>query len=367
MFALVAIESGCTAGSGDVPILESPFPPVSELGEVNEETSSPVNMGVESALGDPLVISHHWLALRAIENGDAQVATHHVEHVLELVTGSHVAQMNAALSDLHGGRLHEAGDRIKAMLAGTADPALSGYRMHLELALYSLKGSQVEDIQHHFEHLMTDAPRSTIVIIEGAMEYVMAGEFTLARSNIEQLLAESVDIDLAQGCIDPTRERPDSGELHISLLAEQGWIEEHGGTAVANFYLRRMGTVAAKSLAEIGITLHVSEYGSFSAQAEPSADLVSPTATGDVDLSVLLTLQALPGDTDAWLDRSGSQIVIENQNDDISAAALLLAHEIGHFYSLDHRTGTIMQPHGFPLVGIWSSCQRNFMREMMPQ
>lgn len=363
MVAVAAIWSGCAAIAASAPVLESPLPASDEINDEDELGRDVANSGIEADLGNPVVISHHWLALKAIENHDEQVAIHHVEHVMALVTGSHVAQMAAALTELEDGRLHDASDRIKTMLAGTADPVLSEYRMHLELALFSLDGSQVSNIEHHFEHLLTDAPDSTIPVIENAMKSVAVGDISSARVNIEYLLAESVDADIVQGCIDPTRDRPESSELNISLLAEQGWIEEHGGTDVANFHLRRLAAVAARSLAEIGIILNVENYGSFSIQTESPARQLSTTANGDADLAVLLVQRSLPGDTDGWLDRSGNRIVIENKDDDVNSQALLLAHEIGHFYSLDHRTGTIMQPHGFPLVGIWSSCQRNFMSE----
>ena len=365
MFTIIAIESGCTSGRGELPTMAPPPTIGTEFSQDDNVDSSHADPAVAPDLGDPRVIAYHWLALKAIDNNDEQAAIHHVNHVLELVTGSHRSQMMMTLSDLRDGRTHKAGHQIKEMLAGTADPILSAYRMHLELALYSLEKSQVVDAQHHFEHLINDGPGPMALTVENAMAAIAEGKFAAARASIEQLLAESVDTDVPGGCADLTHEPPETSEVVIVLLADEEWIEEQGGKAAADFYLRRLASVAASSLAEIGISLLVSEYGSYSAQSD--LWLYTVAAGGEVDLSVFFAGRELPGTVDARLDRSGRRIVIENKNGDIRAEALLLVHEIGHFLGLSHRAGTFMQPHGFPLVGVWSLCQRDFMDQLNQQ
>ena len=114
-----------------------------------------------------------------------------------------------------------------------------------------------------------------------------------------------------------------------------------------------------------GITVVGSEYGSYSAQSE--LWLYTVADGGEVDLTVIFAWRELPGTVDARLDRSERRVEIENKNGDISAEALLLVHEIGHFLGLSHRAGPFMQPHGFPLVGVWSLCQRDFMDQLNQQ
>lgn len=337
----------------------------SEFSQDDNVDSSHANPAVAPDLGGPRVIAYHWLALKAIDNNDEQAAIHHVNHVLELVTGSHRSQMMMTLSDLRDGRTHEAGHQIKEMLAGTADPILSAYRMHLELAPYSLEKSQVVDAQHHFEHLINDGSGPTGLAVENAMVAITEGRLSAAQANIEKLLAESVDADVSGVCADFAHEPPESGEVVIALLADEEWIQKKGGKAVADFHLRRLSSIAASSLAEIGISLLVSEYGSYSAQSD--LWLYTVAAGGEVDLSVIFAGRELPGTVDARLDRSGRRVLIENKNGDIRAEALLLVHEIGHFLGLSHRAGTFMQPHGFPLVGVWSLCQRDFMDQLNQQ
>ena len=100
MFAIVAIESGCTSGRGELPTMAPPPTIGSEFSQDDNVDSSHANLAVAPDLGDPRVIAYHWLALKAIDNNDEQAAIHHVNHVLELVTGSHRSQMMMALSDL---------------------------------------------------------------------------------------------------------------------------------------------------------------------------------------------------------------------------------------------------------------------------
>ena len=48
-----------------------------------------------AAIEDPefALFQHHWMALLALEDGSADDAVHHIDHIIEVVTGHHLSQM----------------------------------------------------------------------------------------------------------------------------------------------------------------------------------------------------------------------------------------------------------------------------------
>ena len=98
------------------------------------------------------VALHHWMALLALKVDDIPEATHHVGHIIELVTGDHLHQMEEVLTMLDEGQLHDAEHAIEGMLAGTAVTDLTLEAVHLELALSSLRSDDVDDASHHIQH-----------------------------------------------------------------------------------------------------------------------------------------------------------------------------------------------------------------------
>ncbi|MCH8090239.1 MAG: cytochrome c, partial [Chloroflexi bacterium] len=72
-----------------------------------------VDVGREVAL-------HHWMALISLEEDEIIEAIHHVEHIIGLVQGIHLARMQEILQQLQEGDVHDGVHGIQDMLAGTA-------------------------------------------------------------------------------------------------------------------------------------------------------------------------------------------------------------------------------------------------------
>lgn len=99
-----------------------------------------------------LVATHHWVALSAIEAGDLKDALHHVDHIIKLVQGEHLAAMDKAREHLEAGDAHEAEHLIEGMLAGTSDPALSPAEIYLRLALAAVENGEIGEAIHETRH-----------------------------------------------------------------------------------------------------------------------------------------------------------------------------------------------------------------------
>lgn len=109
--------------------------------------TKPVDVGQD-------LINHHWMALLSLEENEIEEGTHHINHIIDLVTGDHLARMQAILQQLEAGDLHEATHNIEGMLAGTADPTLSIGDMHLQMALSSIRVEDLDAAIHHVEHFI---------------------------------------------------------------------------------------------------------------------------------------------------------------------------------------------------------------------
>lgn len=135
-----------------------------------------------------LSIQHHWQALAAIEAGDTDDAIHHVEHILDLVTGEHAAVMQEVLTQLRGGALEDAEHEIEHMLAGTAEPNLTAETLHLQMALDAITSDDPDDATHHLEHFVATAPEALVHDGEGVIAALEAGEADEAGEQIAALI-----------------------------------------------------------------------------------------------------------------------------------------------------------------------------------
>ena len=135
---------------------------------------------------------HHWMVLFALEDGQPSEATHHIDHVIDLVAGEHLVRMEDALKLIEGADLHDAEHMIEAMLAGTAAPDVTSPEMHLRLAASSAVVENAEDAIHHLEHYSElvdfDSPESAIA--REAIELLEAGELADAGHEISELVGE---------------------------------------------------------------------------------------------------------------------------------------------------------------------------------
>lgn len=136
------------------------FPPSkisnAELGQIAEY--------IESLEGDHLhmrpanlaeaLSQHHWMALVALEDDSPDEAIHHIDHIIDQVTGQHLAQMEEAKAETEDGNLHEAIHIIENMLAGVQVDDLTPSEMHASLARSSALIDDIDGAMHHLDHIV---------------------------------------------------------------------------------------------------------------------------------------------------------------------------------------------------------------------
>ncbi|MCH7737232.1 MAG: cytochrome c [Chloroflexi bacterium] len=149
------VKRQARAPLGQMPV----FPPSqisnAELDQIAEYIESLGGDHLHISLDDPGQASaqHHWMTLFALEDGDAEEAVHHIGHIIGLVTGQHLAQMNVAKEQIEAGELHEGTHTIENMLAGTEVNDLTPSEMHASLARSSALIGDAEGTMHHLDHI----------------------------------------------------------------------------------------------------------------------------------------------------------------------------------------------------------------------
>ena len=146
-----------------------------------------VDVGREVAL-------HHWMALLSLEEGEIIEGIHHVEHIIGLVQGAHLARMQEVLQQLQEGEVHDGTHGIQDMLAGTAEQDLSLGEMHLQMALSGLRVEDVEGASHHLGHFLEVATENQTQQAQAILDAIHGLEFENAEHEIEELLG-TVDED----------------------------------------------------------------------------------------------------------------------------------------------------------------------------
>lgn len=141
---------------------------------------------------DPGVVAaqHHWMALFALEDGDQREAVHHLEHVIELVAGDHLARMQKAASEVREGQLHPAAHTVvENMLAGIAAPGLTKQEMHLQLAISASRVEDAINATHHVEHYLELAQAGSKVerLAQAILASLKAGKLAEAEHQLSEL------------------------------------------------------------------------------------------------------------------------------------------------------------------------------------
>ena len=135
------------------------------------------------------IAMHHWMALTALEAERVDEATHHVAHAFELIEDAeHRRAMQAVMGSLEAGEIHDAEHEIEAMLAGTAEPALSEGELHLQLALGAAQVYDGPEASHHLEHFMAEADETGREGAREALEHIAAGDEEAAEHAIVELI-----------------------------------------------------------------------------------------------------------------------------------------------------------------------------------
>ena len=114
--------------------------------EYDDEHIEPVAM-------DDALVMHHWMALNALESDNPDEAEHHVLHIIEIVIDpEHKSQMEDVLEDIQAGHYHDASHATEEMIVTKAKPGLAMKELHLQLALTSIGGENLEEAKHHLTH-----------------------------------------------------------------------------------------------------------------------------------------------------------------------------------------------------------------------
>jgi len=172
------------------------FPPDkvsnSELGEIAGfiESLSGAHAHQKPAAKADALAQHHWMALFALEDGQPAEAAHHINHVIELVSGGHLARMQEAIQLIGSANSHDAEHMIEGMIAGTAAPDVTGSELHLRLAASSAVVENAEDAIHHLEHYSAaiDFNSPEAAIARETIELLEAGELADAEHEISELI-----------------------------------------------------------------------------------------------------------------------------------------------------------------------------------
>ncbi len=171
------------------------FPPSkisnAELSQIAEYVESLAGEHVHMRIADPgeSLAQHHWMTLFALEDDSPDEAVHHIDHIIDQVTGEHLSQMKQSREETEGGYLHEAVHIIENMLAGVQVDDLTASEMHASLARSSVLIDDIDGALHHLDHLMEalsgdPAVASQVAEIRGLLE---SGDISDAAHELEEL------------------------------------------------------------------------------------------------------------------------------------------------------------------------------------
>ncbi|MDA0988430.1 MAG: c-type cytochrome [Chloroflexi bacterium] len=182
----------------------------------------------------PAIQMHHWMALFAVEDGEFQEAIHHVEHLLNVLEGDHLARMKNVLTELQAGNPQDAGHEIEEMLAGVLDDGVSGITMHVTLALSSVRVDDAEAAIHHLEHFAEIGDGANLEMGNEILALLQAGNLTEAEHELTELLeamgvAVETDMDTAHSPLQEALEAMEQGNLDTAATELGEFIESATG------------------------------------------------------------------------------------------------------------------------------------------
>ncbi len=171
------------------------FPPSKisneELGQIAEYIESLEGDHVHMRVVDPgeALSQHHWMTLFALEDGSADEAVHHIDHIIAQVAGQHLSQMEEAKDETEGGELHEAIHIIENMLAGVQAEDLTPSEMHAALARSSALINDIDGANHHLDHVMErmSGDQSTASQVAEIRDLLESGNIGDAAHELEEL------------------------------------------------------------------------------------------------------------------------------------------------------------------------------------
>lgn len=145
-------------------------------------------MHIEPVKLTEAVAMHHWMALSALAVNDRGDALHHIGHIIEAVSGEHLAAMKEAREHLREGDTHEAEHLIEKMLAGKAKPELGLTRLYLRLALTAVDRHDGRGAIHEMRHFQELAKGGERAKGQAVLAHLREGDLHDAEHGIADLL-----------------------------------------------------------------------------------------------------------------------------------------------------------------------------------
>jgi hypothetical protein len=171
------------------------------------------------------------MALLSLEEDDVLEGAHHVEHIIKLVQGDHLARMQVILTQLQEGDLHDATHGIEDMLAGTAQLGLTPEAVHLQMALSGLRVEDIEGAIDHMNHFLDTATGTQRQEGLAILAAIQTNEFQEAEHTLEELLGvqgEEHTDEEEEHANDEGEEHTDEEEEHADDEGEEHTDGEEG-------------------------------------------------------------------------------------------------------------------------------------------
>ena len=133
-------------------------------------------------------LAHHRMALTAFQADNVDEAEHHIEHLIGILDGQHLALMQEALSITQVGDYHDAQHLIEGMLSDVQPPDESFATLHLKLGLSGLRVTERGEATHHLEHAAVVAEGDELAEINEILVLLAGDEKHEAEEQLSALL-----------------------------------------------------------------------------------------------------------------------------------------------------------------------------------
>lgn len=141
-------------------------------------------------------LAHHRMALTAFESNNVDEATHHIEHLIGILDGQHLALMQEALDLTLAGDDHDAQHMVEGMLSDVQPADESFATLHLKLGLSGLRVTGNGEAVHHLEHAAAVAEGEELAEIDEILALLAADEKHEAEEHLSALLGlTSIGVD----------------------------------------------------------------------------------------------------------------------------------------------------------------------------
>ncbi len=154
-------------------------------GDSSEPASAADDAGSTVAIADTseaAMAQHHYQALLALRDGAVDDAAHHVEHIIDSVSGDHRVAMQGIRDELQAGNAHDAEHAIEVMLVGNAEQNLSAEVLQLQLSLDALSLQDVAAAMHRIQHYTDLVAGEAAQEADEILQLVGAGAFADAEA-----------------------------------------------------------------------------------------------------------------------------------------------------------------------------------------